>query len=117
MENYRKVSTRQDPPPELSQTQIPHVKVSAGGRVKNYVTAAATLLKTAPEIHISGIGQAINKAVSVAEAVARNHKALLKTIIFEVKEIDVWESIHGDLDAIEVTRHLPAIRLTVHSAA
>ncbi len=69
--------------------------------------------QTHTEVQIWGIGQAINKAVSVAEVVARSQKAQLDTIIFEVQEIDVWESIKGDLDNIEVTRNLPGILLTV----
>ena len=62
---------------------------------------------------MAGIGAAINKAVSVAEVIARNHKGILKTVIFEVKEVDVWEPISGELDSLEITRHLPGIRLQI----
>jgi DNA-binding protein len=113
MEKYRKTSTRAVDCVEL-QVSGPHIKVSANGRVKDYVAVFEKFVaKQEKEIVVSGIGMAVNKTVSVAEMIKRNHKVSVVSSIFDVAEVDIWDSVDGDLDALQVTRHIPAMKFKI----
>ncbi|KAI8897664.1 hypothetical protein BC833DRAFT_592887 [Globomyces pollinis-pini] len=114
MEHYSKTKTLQLEIPELKDLS-PHIQIG-NGKVRSYVQAADVALKSNTIIFISATGLAINKAVSVTEIIKRNHKQLTAHIeIFEAPCVDVWESKNGDLDPLEVTAHLPGIKVTLVS--
>lgn len=113
MENYVKKTTRKVDCSELD-IQENHIKISAGGRPKDYISVFQKMMnKGATQVYITGVGMAINKAISVVEILKRSFQSNCFPTIFEVEQVDLWESIHGDLDAIEVSRFVPAIKFTI----
>ncbi len=113
MENYVKKSTRKIICSQLD-IQENHIKISPGGRPKDYISVFRKMTeKGATQVDITGVGMAINKAVSVVEILKRSFQSNCFPTIFEVEQVDLWESINGDLDSIEVSRFVPAIKFTI----
>lgn len=111
MENYRKTSTRSAACAEL-ESNVSRINIKPGGRISNYMNACSKFIGQ-EQFDIVGIGMGINKAVSLCEIIKRKHKVAVTISIFDVGEIDVWTSVDGDLDTLEITRHLPAIKLSI----
>ncbi|KAL7751329.1 hypothetical protein RI367_003189 [Sorochytrium milnesiophthora] len=119
MEKYRKQPAPAQTEPELPK-QRNEIRVSAGGKVRGYITAALKLLQTDAEdasVVVYGKGAAINKAVSVAEIVKRNMKYVLHqyNTVGSIDEKDIWDPVatEQDLDRLEFTRHLPYIKIVL----
>jgi DNA-binding protein len=116
MENYRKEATSKSVPCTELNINGPHIRISSNGRVRDYLIVFEKFLKQKEsQIVVSGVGMAVNKTVSVAEIIKRQYKLKLETTIFDVAEIDLWNSIDGTLDPLEVTRHLPGIKFVIHT--
>jgi DNA-binding protein len=116
MENYRKEATSKPVPCAELDIDGPHIRISSNGRVKDYLIVFEKFLKQKESpIVISGVGMAVNKTVSVAEIIKRQYKLNAEIIIFDVAEIDVWNSVDGTLDPLEVTRHLPGIKCIIQT--
>ncbi|KAL6766819.1 RPP25 [Auxenochlorella protothecoides x Auxenochlorella symbiontica] len=112
MENYRRVrQPRTDLPPiapdELLVTAISNPVEVAGKGV-------SMLEEEHPAITLKAMGQAIGKAVSVAEILKRRVAGLHQLVATSTVALtDVWEPTVEGLERIETTRYASAIEITL----
>lgn len=112
MDRYRKV-TNKKPEVPLNENEI---RVTSQGLVRNYISYATSLLqdKSGRPIVLQGMGQAINKAVNIAEIIKRNITGLHQdTAISSVRITDVWEPLEEGLCNVEQTRNVSMISITL----
>ncbi|KAG6520431.1 hypothetical protein ZIOFF_017487 [Zingiber officinale] len=97
MDRYQKV---EQPRPESTISEN-EVRITSQGVIRNYVSYATSLFqqdKLVREIVLKAMGQAISKAVAVAEIVKKRNRGLYQdTAISSVSITDVWEPIEEGL--------------------
>ncbi|KAJ8331249.1 hypothetical protein O5D80_8726 [Batrachochytrium dendrobatidis] len=114
MENYRKKQTIQVPNQLDLITTDYEVVVHSGGKIKTYVDVVLKHLQSpSKRVIVKGESKAINKAVTVVEIAKRKAgiAVLQDTQLYQHEEIDVWEPIIDKMDVLNVSRHLPCIRM------
>ncbi|CAK9323618.1 unnamed protein product [Citrullus colocynthis] len=112
MDRYQKV---EKPKPE-SPINENEIRITSQGAIRNYITYASTLLqdKRVKEIVLKAMGQAISKAVAIAEILKKRTPRLhQETSISSVSITDVWEPIEEGLVPVEMTRHVSMISITL----
>lgn len=113
MENYVKANTARSEPTKSATT----INVKHGGRALKYAEVATKLIAKHGKITIYGQGLACNKTVSVAEILKRTLTLTSSVEISSAEETDVWNPKQGmQMDSILVTRHVPAIHITLSSS-
>ncbi|XP_051120547.1 uncharacterized protein LOC127244177 [Andrographis paniculata] len=114
MDRYQKVE-KPKPKPE-SPVNENEIRITSQGLVRNYITYATTLLqeRRVREIVLKAMGQAINKAVSIAEITKRRVPRLHQdTAINSVSITDTFEPIEEGLQIVEQTRHVSMVTITL----
>ncbi|KAK4731807.1 hypothetical protein R3W88_024795 [Solanum pinnatisectum] len=112
MDRYQKVVK---PKPESPINEY-EIRITSQGLVRNYINYANTLLQErhGKEIVLKAMGQAISKAVAIAEIIKRRMPILHQdTAISSVSITDVWEPIEEGLLLVEQTRHVSVISITL----
>uniref|UniRef100_M0ZV44 DNA/RNA-binding protein Alba-like domain-containing protein n=1 Tax=Solanum tuberosum TaxID=4113 RepID=M0ZV44_SOLTU len=112
MDRYQKV---EKPKPESPINEY-EIRITSQGLVRNYINYANTLLQErhGKEIVLKAMGQAISKAVAIAEIIKRRMPILHQdTAISSVSITDVWEPIEEGLLPVEQTRHVSVISITL----
>ncbi|XP_042468476.1 ribonuclease P protein subunit p25-like protein isoform X2 [Zingiber officinale] len=112
MDRYQKV---EQPRPESTISEN-EVRITSQGVIRNYVSYATSLFqdKLVREIVLKAMGQAISKAVAVAEIVKKRNRGLYQdTAISSVSITDVWEPIEEGLVPLETTRHVSMISISL----
>uniref|UniRef100_A0A7N0UST8 DNA/RNA-binding protein Alba-like domain-containing protein n=1 Tax=Kalanchoe fedtschenkoi TaxID=63787 RepID=A0A7N0UST8_KALFE len=96
MERYRRVEKRK-PQQSLKDNEI---RITALGFVRNYISYALSLLQDhkTKEIVLKAMGQAISKAVGIAEIIKKRTPGLHQDIVISSTSItDVWEPVEEGL--------------------
>ncbi|URE29269.1 Alba [Musa troglodytarum] len=112
MDRYQKV---EKPRPE-SVIKENEIRITSQGVVRNYVSYATSLLQETRvrEIVLKAMGQAISKAVAIAEIIKKRNPGLYQdTTISSVSITDVWEPIEEGLVPLETTRHVSMISISL----
>ncbi|CAH9085267.1 unnamed protein product [Cuscuta europaea] len=112
MDRYQKVEKPREETP-MNENEI---RITAQGRLRNYITYANNLLqeKGAKEIALKAMGRAINKTVIVAELIKRRVAGLHQnTTIGSVDITDTWEPLEEGLVPLETVRHVSVITVTL----
>ncbi|WOK92500.1 TATA-binding protein-associated factor 2N-like isoform X3 [Canna indica] len=113
MDRYQRV---EKPRPESEAINENEIRITSQGLIRNYVSYAASLLqeRRLREIVLKAMGQAISKAVAIAEFIKiRNPHLHQDTSISSVSITDVWEPIEEGLVPLEMTRHVSMISITL----
>ncbi|EEY57813.1 aspartyl protease family A01B, putative [Phytophthora infestans T30-4] len=113
MDKYRRV---EKPRREEQSTQVEpnEIRITQQGKVRSYISYANGLFaeKSERRVVLKAMGNAISKAVTVAEIlkhrVANLHQV---TRISSIETVDVYEPLEEGLDRIETTRHIPGISI------
>merc|ERR1712048_1055707 len=116
MDKYRKVIK----PKETTVTDETEIRVTAVGSVSAYCARANTLFNEQDKktITITGTGNAITKAVTLAEVVKRRFKGLHQVTSLSTTEIvDEYEPIEEGLDKVTDTRTLSCIEIKLSKEA
>lgn len=91
------------------------IRVTAQGKMRNYVAYAATLFSESKShtVVLKGMGRVINKTVSLAEILKRRVKGLYQ--LAEIGSIKVVDKKHpkGDEEPTEVVRLLSVIKIVL----
>ncbi|WOK94672.1 ribonuclease P protein subunit p25-like protein isoform X1 [Canna indica] len=112
MDRYQKV----EKPREDTQINENEIRITTQGRMRNYITYAASLLqeKGSDEIVLKAMGRAINKTVMIAELIKRRIVGLHQiTSIGSTDITDTWEPLEEGLLPLETTRHVSMITITL----
>ncbi|XP_074557284.1 uncharacterized protein LOC141813250 isoform X1 [Curcuma longa] len=112
MDRYQKV----EQPRQESAISENEIRITSQGVIRNYVSYATSLLqdKLVREIVLKAMGQAISKAVAVAEIIKKRNRGLYQdTAISSVSITDVWEPIEEGLVPLETTRHVSMISISL----
>ncbi|CAL9072975.1 unnamed protein product [Musa textilis] len=112
MDRYQRV---EKPRPE-SAIDENEIRITSQGLIRNYVSYATSLLeeKRVREIVIKAMGQAISKAVTIAEIIKKRIPGLYQdTAISSVSITDVWEPIEEGLVPLEMTRLVSMISISL----
>ncbi|KAK9950006.1 hypothetical protein M0R45_005513 [Rubus argutus] len=113
MDRYQRV---EKPKAEATPINENEIRITALGRMRNYITYATTLLqdKESSEIVLKAMGRAINKTVMIAELIKRRIVGLHQnTSIGSTDITDVWEPLEEGLLPLETTRHVSMITITL----
>ncbi|URE30670.1 Alba [Musa troglodytarum] len=97
MDRYQKV---EKPRPESAIINENEIRITSQGIIRNYVSYATSLLqeRRGREIVLKAMGQAISKAVAIAEIIKKRFPGLYQdTAISSVSITDVWEPIEEGL--------------------
>ncbi|XP_020590466.1 ribonuclease P protein subunit p25-like protein [Phalaenopsis equestris] len=114
MDRYQRV---EKPRPESAINEN-EIRITTQGLIRNYISYANSLLqeRRAREIVLKAMGQAINKAVALAEILKNRIPGLHQdTSIGSVSITDVWEPIEEGLVPLEVTRQVSMISISLSS--
>ncbi|KAK9943817.1 hypothetical protein M0R45_009413 [Rubus argutus] len=109
MDRYQRIEKPQQETP-INENEI---RITAQGRIRNYITYATTLLqeKGSNEIALKAMGRAINKTVMITELIKRRVAGLHQnTYIGSTNITDMWEPLE---EALETTRHVSVITITL----
>eukprot|EP00268_Persea_americana_P011129 TRINITY_DN1465_c0_g2_i3.p1 TRINITY_DN1465_c0_g2~~TRINITY_DN1465_c0_g2_i3.p1 ORF type:complete len:183 (+),score=31.46 TRINITY_DN1465_c0_g2_i3:314-862(+) len=112
MDRYQRVEKPRAETP-INENEI---RITAQGRMRNYITYATTLLqeKGLDEIVLKAMGRAINKTVMIAELIKRRIAGLHQnTSIASTDITDMWEPLEEGLLRLETTRHVSMITITL----
>uniref|UniRef100_A0A7N0UUE3 DNA/RNA-binding protein Alba-like domain-containing protein n=1 Tax=Kalanchoe fedtschenkoi TaxID=63787 RepID=A0A7N0UUE3_KALFE len=112
MERYRRVEKRK-PQQSLKDNEI---RITALGFVRNYISYALSLLQDhkTKEIVLKAMGQAISKAVGIAEIIKKRTPGLHQDIVISSTSItDVWEPVEEGLIPLEISRQVSLISITL----
>ncbi|CAL9768764.1 unnamed protein product [Musa acuminata subsp. burmannicoides] len=112
MDRYQKV---EKPRPESAINEN-EIRITSQGVIRNYVSYATSLLqeRRGREIVLKAMGQAISKAVAIAEIIKKRFPGLYQdTAISSVSITDVWEPIEEGLVPLETTRHVSMISISL----
>ncbi|KAJ8490782.1 hypothetical protein OPV22_012503 [Ensete ventricosum] len=112
MDRYQKVE-RPRPESAINENEI---RITTQGVIRNYVSYAMSLLqeRRGREIALKAMGQAISKAVAIAEIIKKKFPGLYQdTAISSVSITDVWEPIEEGLVPLEMTRHVSMISISL----
>ncbi|GJQ14493.1 hypothetical protein GpartN1_g6284.t1 [Galdieria partita] len=109
MEKYRRVERAKSP----GQTPPNQIRITAAGKVPAYVDYAIKLLQEEKTtVEIVGLGNAINKAITVAEILKRKVPKLEQvTDLSSVTIEDRWEPLEEGLDPIETSRTVSCLTI------
>lgn len=113
MDKFQRV---EKPKAEAAPINENEIRITAQGRMRNYITYATTLLqeKGSDEIILKAMGRAINKTVMIAELIKRRIVGLHQnTSIGSTDITDVYEPLEEGLDRVESTRHVSMITITL----
>ncbi|XP_042413270.1 RNA-binding protein FUS-like [Zingiber officinale] len=113
MDRYQKVEKPRRQPAAINENEV---RITTQGLVRNYVSYATSLLqeKNVREIVLKAMGQAISKAVAIAEIIKKRFPGLYQdTTISSVSITDVWEPIEEGLEPLEMTRHVSMISISL----
>ncbi|OMO92076.1 DNA/RNA-binding protein Alba-like protein [Corchorus olitorius] len=104
MDRYQKVEKPKADTP-INENEL---RITAQGRMRNYISYAMTLLqeKGANEIVLKATGRAINKTVMIAELIKN-------TSTGSIDITDTWEPLEEGLLPLETTRHVSIITITL----
>ncbi|KAH0450503.1 hypothetical protein IEQ34_021195 [Dendrobium chrysotoxum] len=124
MDRYQRV---EKPRPESAINEN-EIRITSQGLIRNYISYATSLLqyillmnikfhnqeKRVREIMLKAMGQAINKAVALAEILKNRIPGMHQdTSIGSVSITDVWEPIEEGLVPLEMTRHVSMISISL----
>ncbi|XP_022762913.1 ribonuclease P protein subunit p25-like protein isoform X1 [Durio zibethinus] len=112
MDRYQKVEKPKAETP-INENEL---RITAQGRMRNYISYAMTLLqeKGANEIVLKATGRAINKTVMIAELIKRRIVGLHQNTATGSMDItDTWEPLEEGLLPLETTRHVSIITITL----
>ncbi|PKA58285.1 ribonucleases P/MRP protein subunit RPP25 [Apostasia shenzhenica] len=112
MDRYQRV---EKPRPESAINEN-EIRITTQGLIRNYISYATSLLqeKRAREIVLKAMGQAISKAVAIAEIIKKRNPGLHQdTTVSSVSITDVWEPIEEGLVPLEMTRHVSMISISL----
>ncbi|XXG86277.1 hypothetical protein AAC387_Pa11g1200 [Persea americana] len=112
MDRYQRV----EKPKEEAPINENEIRITAQGRMRNYITYATNLLqdKGSNEIIFKAMGRAINKTVMIVELIKRRIVGLhQKTSIGSIDITDTWEPLEEGLVTLETTRHVSMITITL----
>ncbi|KAM7265460.1 hypothetical protein ACFE04_003143 [Oxalis oulophora] len=112
MDKYQKVEKARKVIP-MSENEI---RITSQGIFRNYLNYATIVLRdrAAKEIVLKAMGQAINKAVAIAEILKRTIPNLHQdTAISSISTTDTWEPIEEGLVPVEMTRYVSMISITL----
>jgi len=110
MDKYRRVE-KPKVDQNIGQNEI---RVTAQGKMRNYITYATSLLqkKKSNEVILKAMGRAINKTVTIAEIIKRRIPGLHQVTSIDSTDItDVWEPIEEGLNNVETTRHVSSLQI------
>ncbi|XP_044488337.1 probable H/ACA ribonucleoprotein complex subunit 1 [Mangifera indica] len=110
MDRYQKV---EKPRTETAISEN-ELRITAQGRVRNYISYAISLLqdKGANEIILTATGRAINKTVMIAELLKRRIVGLHQnTSTGSIDITDTWEPLEEGLLPLETTRQISVITI------
>merc|ERR1719359_33452 len=110
MEKYQRVAKEKVP------TEEDEIRVSAAGRVAAYISYAAQLFKEQEKdkVVINATGNAIPKAVQVAEVIKRRFEGLHQTC--EIGSTDVeneYEPLEEGLDVVKQVKTMSTMSITL----
>uniref|UniRef100_A0A6V7QQJ3 DNA/RNA-binding protein Alba-like domain-containing protein n=1 Tax=Ananas comosus var. bracteatus TaxID=296719 RepID=A0A6V7QQJ3_ANACO len=108
--------TRVEKPRPESVINENEIRITSQGLIRNYVSYATSLLqeKRVREIVLKAMGQAISKAVAIAEIIKKRNPGLHQdTSISSVSITDVWEPVEEGLVPLELTRHVSMISISL----
>lgn len=114
MEKFNRVDKKKEEIP-IEENEV---RVTAVGRLFNYVNYAASLYneKGLKTLVLKGMGRAINKTVTLAEIIKRRVPGLHQVMqIGSVEITDTWEPKEEGLNELEITRHVSVISITLSS--
>jgi len=117
MDKYRKVIKPKDTTTEKADEEI---RVTAVGSVSAYVSRAATVYGelAKSKVVIKATGNALTKAVTLAEVIKRRFKGLHQiTNIGSTEIVDEYEPLEEGLDKVTQTRNLPFLEITLSKEA
>lgn len=112
MENYTRVK---QPPPE-EKTEENELRITSGGKPRNYITNGHAILteKGHTSLTLRAMGKAINRTVAIAEILKRRVPGLHQiTTISSTELTDVWEPNEEGLDRIETVRRASTIAIVL----
>ncbi|XP_020587610.1 ribonuclease P protein subunit p25-like protein [Phalaenopsis equestris] len=113
MDRYQRF---EKPMPETAINEN-EIRITSRGLIRNYVSYATSLLqnnrgKHEAEIVLKAMGQAISKAVVIAEILKKRNPGLHQdSIISSVSITDLWEPLEDGLLPLETTRHVSMISI------
>ncbi|KAL5555797.1 hypothetical protein UlMin_038033 [Ulmus minor] len=113
MDRYQRVEKPRGEATPINENEI---RITAQGRMRNYITYATTLFqeKGSNEIVLKAMGRAINKTVMIAELIKRRIVGLHQnTSIGSTDITDTWEPLEEGLLPLETTRHVSMITITL----
>ncbi|PON83538.1 Splicing factor-like protein [Trema orientale] len=113
MDRYQRV---EKPRAETTPINENEIRITAQGRMRNYITYATTLLqeKGSNDIVLKAMGRAINKTVMIAELIKRRIVGLHQnTSIGSTDITDTWEPLEEGLLPLETVRHVSMITITL----
>ncbi|DAZ93760.1 TPA: hypothetical protein N0F65_000603, partial [Lagenidium giganteum] len=112
MDKYRRVEkTKKEDETPVEPNEI---RITQQGKVRNYITYANGLFadKNEKSVVLKAMGNAISKAVTVAEILKHRIAHLHQiTQISSIETIDAYEPLEEGLDRIETKRHIPCISI------
>ncbi|KAJ0973293.1 hypothetical protein J5N97_021252 [Dioscorea zingiberensis] len=112
MDRYQRV---EKPMPE-SPINENEIRITAQGRIRNYITYAIALFqeKGSDEIVLKAMGRAMNKAVVIAELLKRRIVGLHQnTRTGSIDITDTWEPLEEGLLPLETTRHVSLMTIAL----
>ncbi|XP_022860608.1 keratin, type II cytoskeletal 1-like [Olea europaea var. sylvestris] len=112
MDRYQRVE-KPRPEEHISENEI---RVTAQGLIRNYIIYATSLLqdKQEKEVVLNAMGQAISKAVTIAEIVKKRIPVLHQNISTRSTTItDAYEPIEEGLTPVEMKRQVSLITITL----
>ncbi|KAM1180195.1 hypothetical protein ACFX2J_019129 [Malus domestica] len=113
MDRFQRV---EKPKAEAAPINENEIRITAQGRMRNYITYATTLLheKGSNEIVLKAMGRAISKTVMIAELIKRRIVGLHQnTSIGSTDITDVYEPLEEGLLPVESTRHVSMITISL----
>ncbi|MQL90395.1 hypothetical protein Taro_022983 [Colocasia esculenta] len=112
MDRYQRV----EKPREETPINENEMRITAQGRIRNYISYATSLLqeKGSNEIVFKAMGRAINKTVMIVELIKRRIVGLHQnTSVGSTDITDTWEPLEEGLLLLETTRHVSMITITL----
>ncbi|XP_042468808.1 ATP-dependent RNA helicase A-like [Zingiber officinale] len=112
MDRYQRVEKPREETP-INENEI---RITAQGRMRNYISYATSLLqeKGSNEIVLKAMGKAISKTVMIVELIKRRIVGLHQNAVIGSTDItDTWEPLEEGLLPLETTRHVSVISITL----
>merc|ERR1719464_1992085 len=116
MDKYRRVEKVK----ETTVKDDDEIRVTAMGSVSAYVSRAATVFKEleSEQVVVKATGNALTKAVTLAEVIKRRFKGLHQiTTLGSTEIVDEYEPLEEGLDKVTDTRTVSVIEIRLSKAA